>query len=244
MVAKSYEKLQQQGEPFKMNGRMYVTVVLKDGRTKDVRWYNDAEYRKLYGLVEGQPIRRIKTQKEVLGFEKGYITIYKGATFKDKDFFSEDTNCRYHKIWKWYTISTEHLPFGIPDYITPVKLAWEMVGDTEGNLYDDATVESAVMPLLYEADASTFQGEVGERIERELTVTRVMETNSAYGVANMHVMRDDADNCFIWFTTAKCLTPNARYLVKGTIKAHKTFKMTQQTILTRCYTTLLSDEED
>jgi hypothetical protein len=243
MVAKSYQQLPIISEaPFTQGGkgRMFVTVQLKDGRTKNVRWYSEAEYRKLYGIAATQ-MKRTKTQKEVLGFTEGYITIYKGATFQDKDFFSEEPNCRYHKLWKWYTVSTEDLPVDIPEHITPVKLPWEMVGSPEGNLYDDTTVETAVSPLLYEADVSSFQGEVGERIEREVTITRVIETASNYGIANMHVMRDNEHNCYIWFTTAKSLLPNRKYIIKGTVKAHKSFRMTQQTILTRCYTTLLEE---
>lgn len=244
MVAKSYAKLEQKGEPFTMNGKMYVTVVLKNGATKDVRWYNEAQYRKLYGLVEGATIpKQTKTQKEVLGFEKGYITIYKGATYEDREFFSDSPNARYHKIWKWYTVSTEILPFGIPDHITPIKLPWEMVGSPEGILYDDNTVEQAVNSLLYDVDTSEYQGEVGDRLELEVTVTRVIPMESNYGTANMHIMRDDEHNCYIWITTSKCLNVDTRYNLKGTIKAHKTYKNTRQTILTRCYTRKIGGDE-
>lgn len=244
MVAKSYVGLEQKGEPFMMNGRMYVTVVLKNGNTKDVRWYNEAQYRKLYGLVEGATIpKQTKTQKEVLGFEKGYITIYKGATFEDKDFFSESPYARYHKLWKWYTVSTDILPFGIPDHITPVKLPWEMVGSADGTLYDDSTVETAVNSLLYEMDPSEFQGEIGDRLEIPVTVTRVVSLDSNYGPTNMHIMRDAHHNCYVWITTSKCLDTDEKYEIRGTIKAHKTYKNTRQTILTRCYTRKIGGDE-
>lgn len=244
MVAKSYVGLEQKGEPFMVNGRMYVTVVLKNGNTKDVRWYNEAQYRKLYGLVEGATVpRQTKTQKEVLGFEKGYITIYKGATYEDKDFFSESPNARYHKLWKWYTVSTEILPFGIPDHITPVKLPWEMVGSADGTLYDDSTVENAVNSLLYEMDPSEFQGEIGDRLELLVTVTRVISLDSNYGTANMHIMRDEEHNCYVWITTSKCLDTDEQYEIRGTIKAHKTYKNTRQTILTRCHTRKIGGDE-
>lgn len=244
MVAKSYEGLTQQGKPFSVNGKMYVTVVLKNGKTKDVRWYNEAQYRKLYGLVEGMTVpKQTKTQKEVLGFEKGYITIFKGATFADKDFFSDDPNARYHKLWKWYTISTEALPFGIPEHITPIKLPWEMVGNADGKLYEDPVVEAAVNSLLYDTDSSEYQGEVGDRLELFVTVTRVIPMDSAYGTANMHIMRDDDNNCYVWITTAKCLDENSKYEVKGKVKAHKSYKNTRQTILTRCYTRKIGGDE-
>ena len=48
-VAKTYEKLTLQGEPFMENKRMYVYVLAKNG-PKKVRWYSDAEYRRKAAL--------------------------------------------------------------------------------------------------------------------------------------------------------------------------------------------------
>ena len=41
-VARSYEKFEIQGEPFKESGRWYVNVMAPKG-LKKVRWYSDAE---------------------------------------------------------------------------------------------------------------------------------------------------------------------------------------------------------
>ena len=46
-VAKTYESLEMQGEPFKENGRMYVNVMTSKG-LKKVRWYSDNEYQRMY----------------------------------------------------------------------------------------------------------------------------------------------------------------------------------------------------
>ena len=47
MVAKTYQSLEIQGEPFEENKRLYVNVVTKSG-LKKVRWYTDVEYRRMY----------------------------------------------------------------------------------------------------------------------------------------------------------------------------------------------------
>ena len=46
-VAKTYAHMKVEGEPFKENGRMYVNVIAPKG-IKKVRWYSDAEYRRMY----------------------------------------------------------------------------------------------------------------------------------------------------------------------------------------------------
>ena len=48
MVAKSYQKMKQLGEPFKDKGKMYVKVITEKGNEKTVRWYSDIEYAKMY----------------------------------------------------------------------------------------------------------------------------------------------------------------------------------------------------
>ena len=49
MVAKSYQNLQRICEPYESKGRMYVKVLTAAGREKEVRWYTEREYMKIYG---------------------------------------------------------------------------------------------------------------------------------------------------------------------------------------------------
>ena len=48
MVAKSFQSLRQIGEPYTKNGRQYVKVEKKSGGEREVRWYTEAEYAKMY----------------------------------------------------------------------------------------------------------------------------------------------------------------------------------------------------
>lgn len=88
-VAKSYQALTQIGEPYELNGKMYVKVQAKSG-AKQVRWYTDREYAKMYPEDKsvltsfGEDKKKSpywRSQKDVLGFEEGFIWIFKGDTY-------------------------------------------------------------------------------------------------------------------------------------------------------------------
>ena len=145
MVAKSYQSMTQVGEPYESAGKMYVQVKNeKTGNIRQVRWYTEAEYAKMYGeKVEKSP-KEFKSQKQVLGFEKGYITIFKGDTYANLEWFQKSI-ARYCKWWGWYIVSTEALPIDLPVGIEPIELKWEMVGEEEGMLKPDHLVKQAVV---------------------------------------------------------------------------------------------------
>ena len=45
---------------------------------------------------------------------------------------------------------------------------------------------------------------------------------------------DEDKNVFVWTTASRTLQVGEQYTVKGTVKEHKMYKHTKQTILTRC----------
>lgn len=236
MVAKSYQNLEIIGEPFSSKGRLYIQVKTKGGIFKTVRWYSEKEYMKMYPndtSANTEKFKRIKTQKETLGFEKGYITIFKGNTYEDKEYFQMST-ARYSRLWGWYFISTDELPEDIPEDVTPITLPWEMVGNEDGTLKNEDEVAAAVESLIYDSDISEYQGKIGERLELFLTVEKTISLDSYYGKNTMHIMRDDSGNCYVWTTAAKSWAENSEHYLMGTVKDHKMYKGVKQTILTRC----------
>lgn len=237
MVAKSYQNLEMVGEPFSVNKRLYVQVKTKKGVLKTVRWYSEKEYIKMYPdeVILEQGIKRIKTQKEVLGFTNGYITIFKGDTYNNKEYFQMST-ARYSRLWGWYFISTEKLPNDIPEDVEAITLPWEMVGNEDETLKKEDEVIAAVESLIYEPDISEYQGEIGERLELFLTVEKAISLDSYYGQSTMHIMRDDCGNCYVWTTSAKKWVENTEHHLTGTVKDHKLYRGVKQTILTRCRT--------
>lgn len=236
-VAKSYAELPVIGDVFISSGRQYVNVQLKSGKTKTVRWYSDAEYRKMYPEVKAADTDAsdpyYKPQKEVLGFTKGYITIFKGDTYSELDWFRASI-ARYTRWWGWYIISTEEIPEDLPAGVEPIRLSWELVGQEDGNLKPEHLIKEAVESLIYEGSDSEYQGAIGERLELFLTVEKTIELDGNYGRSTMHLMYDECGNLYVWTAASKSWAPGSEHHIRGTVKDHRTYKNEKQTVLTRC----------
>ena len=221
-TAPSFANLERLSEPFEENGKEYILVKTKSGTTRKVRWYEE-------------PMKKIRSTKEVLGFSKGYITIFKGDAYPVLKWFQESV-ARYHNFWGWYIISEDEVPAIIPAGITPVQLKWEDVADVDEDcLKSETLVRQAVNALIYESSPSEFQGEVGDRIDRTLTVVKVTPLEDGYyGPSTFFLFKDEYENEYCWTTGSKSLDLGATYEVRGTIKNLQTYKGKKQTVLTRC----------
>ena len=228
-VAKSYQNMKIVGEPYVANGRLYVK--LESG--KQVRWYSDKEYAKMYPDAP-VPQKIYKTQREVLGFQNGYVTIFKGDTYSHLEWFKQSI-ARYNKFFGWYVISTEEVPEDLPSDLEPIKLEWEYVKGVDGeSLAPEHIVKAYVESLIYEASDSEYVGAVGERIEIEVKILKAMSFDGIYGRSTMHIMEDTDGNQLKWTTAAKTLTEGNVYKLRGTIKSLDSYKNAKQTVLTRC----------
>lgn len=238
LVAKSYQDLKQICEPYTVNGRMYVKVRTKSGTEKQVRAYSEKEFMRLWGdtAPQIQSSTATKSLKEVLGFTKGYITIFSGDTYAALEWFRMSV-ARFHKLFGWYITSTDELPQDLPPCVEPKQLLWAKVAKDDNTLLPDSAVLAAVNELIYPPSTSQFVGKEGERIERTLAVKRVIPLESNYSPSTMHIMIDEEGNEFVWITSARILEQGMIYNVRGTIKAHKVYQNTRQSYLTRCYVT-------
>lgn len=232
-VAKSFQSFEMLTEPYIVSGKQYVKVRNpKTGTERQVRWYSDSEFAKLYPEIQAQDIFH-KIQKEALGFTKGYITIFKGDTYAHIDWFRASI-ARYARWWGWYIISTEEVPADLPASIETIRLPWELVGQDSGELKPESVIKEAVEALIYDAGTSEFVGEIGERIELTLTVTRAIDIENNYGHSMMYTMKDNCGNVYMWTTAAKNWTEGSIKKIRGTVKDHRTYKNTKQTILRNC----------
>lgn len=221
MVAPSFQKYPTFGEPYEKNGRQYIVIVYPDGHHREVRWY------------EEEP-KRIRSVKEVLGFSKGYITIFKGDTYSLLDWFREEPKCRYHNFWGWYCVSEEELP-EIPAGLETVRLEWDKVAFAdEDQLRPESQIKEYIDSLIYGPSPSKWQGEVGDRIDRTLTVTKITELDGGYYGPSTFFLFTDGVNEYCWTTAAKKLELGKTYEVRGTIKSLQKYKGKEQTVLTRC----------
>ena len=234
-VAKSYLSSKiLDGPVYGKGGKRYVTIELGNGTVKTVRWYSNDEWKRMYpelaSMIEGNDVN----YRKILGFDDaGYITVYYGDTYKNLDWFKEEPACRYHKIFGWYTTSTDEVPNELPEGVKTAILNWEDVSTEDGKV-DEVRAKQAIEALTYEPSTSEFVGEVGQRLELFLTVDRKVELAGMYGISIMHIMHDEDGNVFVWTTASKSLDTDVEYHIRGTIKDHRIYKNVQQTILTRC----------
>lgn len=235
-TAKSYSNLPILEDVFIKNGKTYVTVSTKTG-PKDVRWYSDAEYRRMYGTFpEAEPASHKKqsTQKQALGFENGFITIFKGDTYSALEWF-QASSARFTRLWGWYFISTDEVPTDLPHGIKPVRLPWELVGNEDGTLKPEDVIVEIVESFRYDTTPSEYQGTIGQRLTLELVVSRIIDLENAFGSSTMFIMYDENSNCYIWTTsTSKNWEEGEIVHIKGTVKEHRVYRGEKQTILTRC----------
>lgn len=233
-VAPSFKDFEMLSEPYAVNGKMYIRVRNpKTGTERQVRWYDENKAPKTAAPKVNAQDAFYKPQKEVLGFTNGYITIFKGDTYAEIDWFRASI-ARYARWWGWYIISTEEIPADLPAGLEAVRLPWELVGDDSGKLLPETTIQKAVESLIYEEGTSEFVGSINERLEIQITVVRAIELDNDYGHSTMHIMEDDCGNQYVWTTAAKTWAEGSVKTIRGTVKDHRTYKNVKQTILTRC----------
>lgn len=234
MVAPSFQKYPTFGEPYEKNGRQYIVIIYPDGHHREVRWY-DTEPAAAGSKSTSDLGKKIRTTKEVLGFSNGYITIFKGDTNSLLEWFREEPKCRYHKIFGWYIISTDELP-QIPAGLEPIQLKWDDVAFVDKDqLRPESQIKEYIDSLMYDPSPSRWQGEIGDRITRYLTVTKITELpDGYYGPSSFYLFEDEDKNEYTWTTAARKLELGETYEVVGSIKSLQKYKGKEQTVLTRC----------
>lgn len=231
-VAKSYLNSKIiDGPVYGRGGKQYVTVELSNGTVKTVRWYSDSEWKRMYPeLVAKEKINF----RDVLGFkDAGYITIYYGDTYKNLSWFKAADECIYNKLWGWYTPSDTEVNPILPDGVKTAHLNWDAICTEDGKVDEDKAVK-VVSELVYEPSTSTFVGEIGERLTLRVHIDRVIPVSNQWGDSSMHIMSDEDGNVFVWTTASRTLEQGADFLIKGTVKDHRTYRNVDQTILSRC----------
>lgn len=235
-VAKSYQGLEiVQGE-HKKNGKSYVIIKTKSGGLKQVRWYTNDEYAKMYPeVVEDKSMTPgYKPQKIVLGFEKGYITIFKGAKEEHEEWFRQSI-CRFAKWWGWYVPSDKEVPKDLPSGVQPVRLDWNGMGTDEDRLDKSTVVTKHVQATLSKFATSQRQGNIGDRLtELVVNIIQRIESENRYGKSFEYIMKDRKGNYYKWVTAAKDWEVGTHHIIRGSIKDFGEFEGEPLTILTRC----------
>ncbi len=235
-VAKSYTDWKRETEPYEVNGKMYIMVRKPTGATKQVRAYTEMEYRKMYPTDIPPVVAQTASVKNVLGFQEGYIWIFKGDLDNAEYWFERTDVCRYHVSFGWYIVSIDNIPFDIPSCIESVKLPWEKVGNADGTLLPKATIQAAVDALRFGDSASEYQGNIGDRLDLSVTLTRVIDLgeNQFGSTSRIYCFIDENQNEYSWTTgVSKNWLVNDQLKLRGTVKQHDIVKGVKFTMLTR-----------
>ena len=174
-----------------------------------------------------------KSVKERLGFVGDYITIFKGNTYPFKDWLKE-RGAKYNPKWGWYFATNLDVPTDLPADIFPITLYWNQVSSNGEELNNDDVIKEFLDSILYDPSPSEYQGNVGDRLEVELFVNKVIDLDGYYGISHIHIMTDKNDNVYVWTTASKRWEEESIHYVRGTVKNHKFYRNCKQTILTRC----------
>lgn len=229
MVAKSYQSYPVICDPYKINNRMYVKVRKPNGDVAQVRFYSEEEYKKYYGEASLEQAKQ--SQKDAFGFADGFITIIKGDSYPYKDYLKAE-GAKYSKLWGWYFASNLEIP-PLANSLEAVRLNWELVGQEDGLLKSESIIKAEVAKLIHEPSESKFVGEIGERIEVEVTVKRAIPIESYYGCV-IFTFEDEDKNIFVWKTQPRAIEVGSKIKLRGTVKAHNIFRDVEQTVLSRC----------
>lgn len=242
-VAKSYSNLKQLGVPYKDKGKAYVRVILDNGIEKVIRWYSDAEYARMYPEEKKDRTKDpyYKPQKYTLGFDKGYITIFKGVTKDNEWWFQQKDECRCTRWWGWYVPSTVAVPVDYPEGVQEVKLMWDPMGKEDEWLKEESVVYEHVRKTLAAAspkksNVTSPQEKIGDRLEIVVKVIgKQTEKNERYhSKTHLYELQDQKGNLYKWKTSAKDWVIGTHHHIRGTVKEFDELSGEPCIVLTRC----------
>lgn len=134
-VAKSYANLKVLSEPYVREKKKYVKVLSAKGTEKEVRWYTEEEYYRMY--PELRPTTCFNPEIAFGFAPKGYIIIFKG---NDELYFKAHDEFQFATHLGWFMKSKFTLPTDLPPALIPIQLTWVDVSE-EGEMYDADTVK-------------------------------------------------------------------------------------------------------
>lgn len=231
-VAKTYTTFAINGEQFQENGKTYVNVVTPKG-LKKVRWYTDAEYKRMYpDTVTEHDIMNFNA-RHAFGFdEKGYILIYKGKNVEEWA-ETDRTNIWFNLTFGYYTPSKFEQPV-LAEGIEAIKLQWQDIVAHNDRMKSHEEVKKIVTALLHEESRSEFQGEIDTWLQKTVTIKEKKSKDSHFGTKHTYTMEDPENNTYIWETGTKNYPVAQTVSLKMKVKEHKEVNGEKVTVVWYC----------
>jgi len=233
---------------YSMNAQGDTTCYRCNGSGKEnmeVRWYTDKERAAQDRAAEKRAEKKkVEAEKRAVRFkarnafgfgEAGYITLVIGehdVIQSWREGLPEHT-VWYNEIFHWF-IPSDRTPVEIPSNLKTIKLDWDSIKINDLEMRPRKEVEEYVSSLVYEPSKSTYQGEVGTWLIKDVVIKSNIELDSRFGLSHMHVMEDEDGNVYVWTTASKNIAAGTALHMKMKVKEHKEYKGTQQTIVFYC----------
>ena len=233
---------------YSMNAQGDTTCYRCGGSGKEnmeVRWYTDKERAAQDRAAEKRAEKKkIEAEKRAVRFkarnafgfgEAGYITLVIGEHDVIQSWRDElpEHTVWYNEIFHWF-IPSDRTPVEIPSNLKTIKLDWDSIKINDLEMRPRKEVEEYVSSLVYEPSKSTYQGEVGTWLIKDVVIKSNIELDSHFGLSHMHVMEDEDGNVYVWTTASKNIAAGTALHMKMKVKEHKEYKGTQQTIVFYC----------
>ena len=237
---------------YSMNAQGDSTCYRCNGRGKEdmeVRWYTDKQREALDRAAEKRAAaKEAKIQerhfkfaaRNAFGFgEAGFITLFKGDSTILNEWAHETDPCRarYNTLFGWFCPSKLEI-VNLPAEITPIVLKWDDVrnlNDPENlTMRDDAEVSKLIHELLDDLSKSEYQGEVGDWLERKVTIKKNVPVDGRFGESRVHIMEDADGNEYVWITASKNLEVGYKCVMRMKVKEHKEYNGVKQTVVYYC----------
>lgn len=237
---------------YSMNAQGDSTCYRCNGRGKEdmeVRWYTDKQREALDRAAEKRAAaKEAKIQerhfrfaaRNAFGFgEAGFITLFKGDSTILNEWAHETDPCRarYNTLFGWFCPSKLEI-VNLPAEITPIVLKWDDVrnlNDPENlTMRDDAEVSKLIHELLDDLSKSEYQGEVGDWLERKVTIKKNVPVDGRFGESRVHIMEDADGNEYVWITASKNLEVGYKCVMHMKVKEHKEYNGVKQTVVYYC----------
>ena len=204
MVAKSYQQYEIEGEPFEESKRWYVNVHTTKG-LKKVRWYSDAEYKKMYPDAPVEDIMMTFNARHAFGFrEAGYITLYQGNEDVIRDWARAEwpPKAWYNETFHFYTPS--FIDAGQPpEGITTIHLTWDEVKQDDIHMKSHEEVRKYLNYNDSMETVKSYSWAPGDWLEEKVTIKDKTTKEGYLGESHTFIMSDSKDNIYIWTTSSK-----------------------------------------
>lgn len=101
--------------------------------------------------------------------------------------------------------------------------------------YRTLTIKEIIENNRRKESKSKYIGNIGEKINRDVVVEKIVLFQTQYGYMHIYLMKDEEENVLVW-KTSKLLDvqTNDKIKIMGTVKGHSEYNYTKQTELIRC----------